>query len=160
MTENSGRSVIQNHSGDVQHSPDNVYGVLGRLEFLVDFDVRAVGILHLNIVPGIDVDFLDSRAENVLCEERKLRHFGVELIHKFGLRQPLNGNTVIEQIFADVPLDLLLYIIVARINVIDPVDHEHGIFARNVGLHLIQNVGKLALFIRFIEQVLCTILRC
>lgn len=121
---------------------------------LVNFNVRAVGILDFNIVPGIDIYFLNPRAENIFCEERKLRHFGVELIHKFGLRQTINGNSVIKQIFSDIPLDLLFYIVVAGVDVIDPVDHEHGIFARNVRLHLVQNVGEFALFVALKKEIL------
>ena len=113
----------------MQHTANNVYSVFGGLEMLVNFDVRSIGILDFNIVPGIDIYFLDPRAENIFRQKRKLSHFRVELVDQFRLCKPLDGNTVIEQIFPDIPLDLLLDIIVTRIYVIDPVDHQHGIFA-------------------------------
>ena len=129
MPKNSWRGIIQNHSRNVQHSAHYIDCMIGRLEFLNDFYIIAVAVLNFDVIPGIYVDFLNACAENIFCKERKLRHFGIQLIHKLRLRQPLNGNAVVEQILADIPLDLQLHLVISRIHIIDSVDNERGIFA-------------------------------
>ena len=52
-----------------------------------------------NIVPGIDVHFLNASSENIFRKKRKFSHFGVELIHKLRLRQSLNGNAPVSWSF-------------------------------------------------------------
>lgn len=57
----------------------------GGLEFLVQLYVCAVRVLHLNIVPGVNIYLLNSRPKDVFCKERELRHFGVKLVYELRL---------------------------------------------------------------------------
>ena len=129
--------------------------MIGRLEFLIDFDVRAVAVLDFDVIPRIYINFLNARSENIFRKKLKFSHFGIELIHKLCLRQSLNGNAFVKQIFPDIPLDLIFYLIIAGVDIVDPVDDERGIFAGNLPLNLGQNIGEIPLFIRLEEQILC-----
>ena len=99
-----------------------------RLEFFLKLYCLAVTVLHLNVVPGIYIYFLNSRTENIFCKERKFSHFGVQLVDQLLLSHALRGNAVVEKIFSDIPFYLSLDLVVALIYVVYAVDNEGGIF--------------------------------
>ena len=138
----------------MEHTANHIYGVVGGLEFLVQLNVCAVGILNLNIVPGVNVYLLNACPENVFCKEREFRHFCVKLVYKLGLGHSLNGNPVVQQVLSDVPLDLIFHLVIAGIYIVYAVDHQRRILARNVGLHLVQHVGEFPILFGFEEQIL------
>jgi hypothetical protein len=83
----------------------------------------SIRVLHLNVTPRIDVNLLYSGTENVFCEERKLCHFCIYGIDQLLLRHSFYQNPIVHDIFADISLYLLLYLIVA------PIQYQRGIFA-------------------------------
>ena len=54
--------------------------VLGIVEMLLCFLNMPVGIGDGNIVPAVDIDFLNFITTEILCKHRVLSHFGIELI--------------------------------------------------------------------------------
>ena len=85
MPQNGGAGIVQHHARYMEHAPHHIDGMCRAVKPFVQLLGDAVTVLHLYIVPGIDIDFLDSCAEDIFGQEGKLRHFGVEGVHKLRL---------------------------------------------------------------------------
>ena len=147
MAQYGGAGIVQHHTGNMEHPADHIDGMVGAVEVLLQLDHLAAGIQNFNITPGIDIDLLNTGAEDVLGEEAKLGHLGVEGIHQLFPGQIPDGNAPILDIFADVSLDLLLGI---RSHTICD---EGGIFAGDIFLNILQHRTEIpALILRCEEQ--------
>ena len=142
-----GAGVVQHHTRNMEHPADHIDGMVGTVKVFLQLDHLAAGIQNFNITPGIDIDLLNTRAEDVLGEKAKLGHLGVEGIHQLFPGQIPDGNAPILDIFADVSLDLLLGI---RSHAICD---EGGIFAGDIFLNILQHRTEIpALILRCEEQ--------
>ena len=63
---NDRAGIVQYLAGVLQHTADDIGGVFRRIEMLLQLGGMTVGILDLNVPPGVDVDLLDSVCEDVL----------------------------------------------------------------------------------------------
>ena len=101
----------------------------------LQLDGSAVGILNLDVAPGIDVDLLDAVGEDVLGQKPILGHLRIQGVHQFALSHAVHGHAVILQIAGDPALHLLLGLVAA-------LRDQGGIGAGEVGLHLAENLCK------------------
>lgn len=147
MAQYGGAGIVQHHTGNMEHPADHIDGMVGAVEVLLQLDHLAAGIQNFNITPGIDIDLLNTGAEDVLGEEAKLGHLGVESVHQLFPGQIPDSNSPVLDIFADVSLDLLLGI---RSHTICD---EGGIFAGDIFLNILQyRTEILTLTLRCEEQ--------
>ena len=65
-----------------------VWGV----EVFLQLDGSAVGILNLDVAPGIDVDLLDAVGEDVLGQKPILGHLRIQGVHQFALSHAVPGH--------------------------------------------------------------------
>ena len=101
----------------------------------LQLDGAAVGILDLNVAPGIDVDLLDAVGEDVLGQKPILGHLRIQGVYQFALSHAVHGHTVILQIAGDPALHLLLGLVAV-------LRDQGGIGAGEVGLHLTENLRE------------------
>ena len=101
----------------------------------LQLDGSAVGILNLDVAPGIDVDLLDAVGEDVLGQKPILGHLRIQGVHQFALSHAVHGHAVILQIAGDPALHLLLGLVAA-------LRDQGGIGAGEVGLHLAENLRE------------------
>ena len=124
-----GTGVVQHLAGVLQHTADDIGRMVRRVKVFLQLDGAAVGILDLDVPPGIDVDLLDAVCKDVLGEETVFGHFRVQSVHQLALRHAVHSHSVVLQIPGDAALHLLLGLIPA-------VGNQGGIGAGEVGLHL------------------------
>ena len=105
------------------------------VEVFLQLDGSAVGILDLDVAPGIDVDLLDAVGEDVLGQKPILGHLCIQGVHQFALSHAVHGHVVILQIAGDPALHLLLGLVAA-------LRDQGGIGAGEVGLHLAENLRE------------------
>ena len=51
---NAGHSIINDHAAGVEHTAHHINGVLGRTEFVRDFDAAPAGLDHLDVVVCVE----------------------------------------------------------------------------------------------------------
>ena len=102
--------VIQHHAGGVEHTTDDGERMFRRIEMLFQFLISAIRILHFNIPPRVDVDFLNAVGVNIAGQKAELRHLGIDGVHQFRLRHVRNSDAFILQVLGDVALELLFCI--------------------------------------------------
>ena len=101
----------------------------------LQLDGAAVGILDLNVAPGIDVDLLDSVGEDVLGQESILGHLRIQGVYQLALAHAVHRHAIVLQIAGDPALHLLLGLIAALCN-------QGGIGTGEVGLYLSENLRE------------------
>ena len=102
---------------------------------LVQLDGTAIGILDLDVTPGVDVNLLDTVCKDILGQEAVLGHFRVQGIHQFIGIHAVHGHTLILQIPSDTALDLLLGFLAA-------LSDQGSISAGEIRLHLTEHFRK------------------
>ena len=102
--------VVQHHTGGVEHTADDSEGVFRRIEMLFQFLISAIRILHFNISPRVDVDFLNAVSIDVAGQKAILRHLRIDGVRQFRLRHACYGDTLILQVLGDIALKLLFCI--------------------------------------------------
>ena len=132
---NDGTGVVQHLAGVLEHTADDIGCVVRGVEVFLQLDGAAVGILDLNVAPGIDVDLLDAVGEDVLGQKSILGHLRIQGIHQFALSHAVHGHAVILQIAGDSALHLLLGLVAALCN-------QGGIGTGEVGLYLSENLRE------------------
>ena len=106
-----------------------------------------VRILHLDIPPRVDVDFLNAVGVDIAGQEAELRHLGIDGVHQLRLRHACYGDTPVLQVLGDVTHELFLGVLAA-------FSDECGVGAGDVLLHLLQHgIEVPALCRRGKEQV-------
>ena len=105
------------------------------VEVFLQLDGAAVGILDLDIAPGIDVDLLDSVGEDVLGQESILGHLRIQGVYQLALAHAVHRHAIVLQIAGDPALHLLLGLVAV-------LRDQGGIGAGKVGLHLAENLRK------------------
>jgi hypothetical protein len=105
---------------------------------LIKFNGGTITVLNLNVIPCVDVNFLDTDAEYILGEKRKLCHLGVQGIHQLHLCHAANCDAVILNILGDIPLYLSLNFLCASIG------DEGRIFAGDILLYLMKHRTKFS----------------
>ena len=106
-----------------------------RIKVFLQLDGAAIGILDLNVAPGIDVDLLNTVGKDVLGQKAILSHFRVQGVHQLTLGHALHGHAVILQIAGDTALHLLLGLVAA-------LRDQGGIGTGEVGLYLSENLRE------------------
>ena len=101
----------------------------------LQLDGAAVGILDLNVAPGIDVDLLDAFGEDVLGQKPILGHLRIKGVHQLALAHTVHRHAIVLQIAGDPALHLLLGLIAALCN-------QGGIGTGEVGLYLSENLRE------------------
>ena len=101
----------------------------------LQLDGAAVGILDLDVAPGIDVDLLDTIGEDVLGQKPILSHLRIQGVHQFTLSHAVHGHAVILQIAGDPALHLLLGLVAV-------LRDQGGIGTGEVGLYLTENLRE------------------
>ncbi|MPN40143.1 hypothetical protein SDC9_187679 [bioreactor metagenome] len=69
MPKHGWAGVIQHHTGHMEHPANDVDGVFRAVESLVQLFRDAAAVLHLHVVPGVHINFLDARSEDVFGQE-------------------------------------------------------------------------------------------
>ena len=116
-----------------------------RVKVFIQLDGAAIGILNLDVTPGIDVDLLDAVCKDVLGEEAVLGHFRIQGIDQLALSHAIHSHTVVLQVSGNAALHLLLGLIAA-------VGNQSGIGTREVGLHLTEYLCKRHPFVQGSEE--------
>ena len=79
--------VIDDHSAVVQKPFDNVNGVLRRAEVFFELFHTAVRIGQGDIVPRVDVDFVQIGCTEERSQDRIFHHFGVQAVNELFFRE-------------------------------------------------------------------------
>ena len=82
MGQDGGAGVIQHHAGNMKHTADHIDSMAGTVEMFIQLDHLPIGVQHLDVPPGVNVDLLNAGPEDILGKEAKFRHFRVEGIHQ------------------------------------------------------------------------------
>ena len=118
-----------------------------RIEMLFQFLVSATRILHLDIPPRVDVDFLNAVGVDIAGQKAELRHLGIDGVHQLRLCHACYGDTPVLQVLGDVTHELFLGVLAA-------FGDECGVGAGDVFLHFLQHgIEVPALCRRGKEQV-------
>ncbi|MPM97405.1 hypothetical protein SDC9_144578 [bioreactor metagenome] len=112
--------------------------MLRRVKAFLQLFGGPVAVLHLDVVPGVDVDFLNAARVNIFGEERKLSHLGINGIYKLPLGHTGDSDAVVPDILGGVPLDLRPGFAVAA------ADDQLRVAGRDIFLHLAQHGAELA----------------
>ena len=102
--------VVQYHAGSVEHTTDDGERMFRRIEMLFQFLISAIRILHFDIPPRVDVDFLNAVSIDVAGQKAILRHLRIDGVRQFRLRHACYGDTLILQVLGDIALKLLFCI--------------------------------------------------
>ena len=100
---------------------------------LVQLNGAAIGILDLDVPPGVDVDLLDAIRKDVLGQETVLSHFRVEGVHQLVLGHTVHCHALLLEETGNPPFHLGL-------GVLAVIDDQTGIAAGQKGLHLLQQL--------------------
>ena len=150
MPQHDGAGVIQNHAADVEHPSNHIDSVLGAFKAFLQLDGAAVGILHLNVFPRIDVNFLNAAPEDVFGQKSKLRHFGVEGVRQLAAAHAVYRDTAVLDVLGDVAFEL-------RLGILAACGDEGAVMFGDVLLHLGKHRGEiLSLRFRGKEQTMRT----
>ena len=101
------RCVIDDHSAVVQEPFDNIDGVLRRAEVFVELFHTAVRIGQGDIVPRVDVDFVQIGCAEERSQDRIFYHFGVQAVNELFFREAVDKVSTIEDEFLDIGLQLI-----------------------------------------------------
>ena len=104
---NDRAGIVQYLAGVLQHTANDIGGVFRRVKMLLQLGGMTVGILDLNVPPGVDVDLLDAVCEDVLGQKSVLCHFRVQGIHQLRGCHAIHGNAILLQIPCHAALYLL-----------------------------------------------------
>ena len=152
VAQDGGAGVIQHHTGNMKHTADHIDSMAGTVEMFIQLDHLPIGVQHLDVPPGVDVDLLNAGSEDILGKEAKFRHFRVEGIHQSIGGISLDRNTLVLHILGDIPLDLTFGILIPTIG------DQGGIFARDILLHFLENTVEVpAVALRCKEKCMCTV---
>ena len=105
---NDGTGVVQHLAGVLEHTADDIGRMVRGVEVFLQLDGAAIGILDLDIAPGIDVDLLDSVGEDVLGQESILGHLRIQGVYQLALAHAVHRHAIVLQIAGDPALHLLL----------------------------------------------------
>ena len=121
-----------------------------RIEMLLQLGGMTVGILDLNVPPGVDVDFLDAVCEDVLGQKSVLCHFRVQSVHQLRGCHAVHSDAILLQIPCHAALHLLFGI---RVIFCD----KGGVGFREIALHLTECLRKGDAFLLWgKEEFACT----
>ena len=101
----------------------------------LQLDGAAIGILDLDIAPGIDVDLLDSVGEDVLGQESILGHLRIQGVYQLALAHAVHRHAIVLQIAGDPALHLLLGLVAV-------LRDQGGIGTGEVGLYLTEHLRE------------------
>lgn len=138
MPQHGGAGVVEHHAGNMEHAAHHVDGVFRILKAFLQLFGGPVAVLHLDVVPGVHVDFFDAARVNIFGEERKLRHLGIDGIHKLLFGHAGDSDAVVPDILGGVPLDLRPGFAVAT------ADDEVRVAGRDEFLDLAQHGAEFA----------------
>ena len=130
-----GAGIVQHLAGVLQHTADDIGCMVRRVKVFLQLDGAAIGILDLDISPGIDVDLLNALGKDILGEKAVLSHFRIECGHQFSLRHAVNSHAVILQIPGNAAFHLLFCLITILCD-------QGGIGTGEIGLYLAENLCK------------------
>ena len=130
-----GTGIVQHLAGVLEHTADDIGRVVRGVEVFLQLDGAAVGILDLNVAPGIDIDLLDAVGEDVLGQKPILGHLRIKGIHQLALAHAVHRHAIVLQIAGDPALHLLLGLVAALCD-------QGGIGTGEVGLYLSENLRE------------------
>ena len=132
---NDGTGIVQHLAGVLEHTADDIGRVVRRVEVFLQLDGAAIGILDLNVAPGIDVDLFDAFGEDVLGQKPILGHLRIKGVHQLALAHDVHRHAIVLQIAGDPALHLLLGLVAALCD-------QGGIGTGEVGLYLTENLRE------------------
>jgi len=105
MTDYIGLGIIQYHAGLMQHTLDDIKGVLGRGKGFLGRQNFTVCINDLHIVPLVDIHFLHIIAVKILGQKRKTGHLSIKKLRQFIRFRPVHTDPLFLQIFSNVAVN-------------------------------------------------------
>ena len=152
VAQDGGTGVVQHHTRHMKHTADHIDGMAGTVEMFIQLDHLPIGVQHLDVPPGVDVDLLNAGPEDILGQKAKFRHFCVEGIHQSICGISFDRNTLVLHILGDIPLDLAFRILVPTIG------DQGGVFAGDILLHFLENTVEVpAVALRCKEKCMSTV---
>ena len=124
----------------MKHAADDIDGVLRRGKVLVELFVSPVGILHLHVPPGVDVNLLNAVTIDVFREKAELGHFGVECVNELSVAHAVNRETFFAEIIRNIAPERLALVLAAA-------GDDLRVGRRNIVLCLAQDFGEIARFL-------------
>ena len=106
MSLSNGRGVIQNHTAVLKQALDNVLRMLGTMKMFRRLDDASVRSCKGNIIPRIDVDFLQFISPKIRRQYGILRHFPIQPFRQFLRRHPLDLKVTIPHKLLDIGAEL------------------------------------------------------
>ena len=120
----------------MQHTAYHIDRVFGTFKVFLQLSRDTIAVLHLHVIPGVHINFLNALPEDVLGQEGKFGHFSIKRVSELVLGHSRHCYPIILQVLGNVALDLLLSFTIAAIC------NESRILGGNVGLNLPQDCGK------------------
>ena len=104
--------VVDNHTTVMQKAFDNIDRMTGRVEVFFGFDHSAVRVGQYNIIPCVDIDFIDVGCAEIGCQNRIFDHFGVETVDQFFIGEAVHQVAVVQHEFFNIRLELIMFVLV------------------------------------------------